>query len=209
VGRVWKDADMTGGYSESMVALIEEFGRLPGIGKKTAERLAYHVLRSEPTEALRLADAIRRVKENVRRCTRCSNMAEGDLCDICRDAGRDTTTVCVVEQPKDLLALERVGTYRGVYHVLHGHLSPLDGMGPDQLTVEALVQRVRSGDVQEVIMATNPNLEGDGTALYVSNVLAPTGVKVTRLARGLASGGVIEFANVAMLGDAIEGRQNL
>ena len=197
---------MPGGYSESMVQLIEEFSKLPGIGNKSAERLAYHVLRSDAAEALCLADAIRQVKQNVHRCARCFNMAEDELCDICRDPRRDAATVCVVEQPKDLLAIEKAGTYHGVYHVLHGRIAPLDGIGPDQLTVDALVQRVRQGAIQEVIMATNPTMEGDGTALYVANLLASTGVKVTRLARGLASGSVIEFANVAMLSDALDGR---
>ena len=200
---------MSGGYSESMVELIDEFAKLPGIGRKSAERLAYHVLRSDPQEGLGLADAIRRVKQNVRRCARCFNMAEDELCDICRDASRDGATVCVVEQPKDLLAIEKAGTYRGVYHVLHGRIAPLEGIGPDQLTVDALVARVRTGEVNEIIMATNPTTEGDGTALYVANLLAPTGVAITRLARGLASGSVIEFANVTMLADAIEGRREL
>ena len=192
-----------------MVQLIDAFATLPGIGRKSAERLAYHVLRSDPAEVLPLADAIQRVKQKVRRCSRCYNMAEADLCDICRDPARDTAVVCVVEQPKDLLAIERVGTYRGVYHVLHGRLAPLDGIGPDELTIDALERRVRQGTVNEVIMATNPNLEGDGTALFLSNLLAPTGVTITRLARGLASGSVIEFANVAMLGDALDGRSRL
>lgn len=200
---------MSSGYSESMVQLIDAFATLPGIGRKSAERLAYHVLRSDPAEVLPLADAIQRVKQKVRRCSRCYNMAEADLCDICRDPARDTAVVCVVEQPKDLLAIERVGTYRGVYHVLHGRLAPLDGIGPDELTIDALERRVRQGTVNEVIMATNPNLEGDGTALFLSNLLAPTGVTITRLARGLASGSVIEFANVAMLGDALDGRSRL
>ena len=200
---------MSGGYSESMVQLIEEFGKLPGIGHKSAERLAYHVLCSDPAEALRLATAVRNVKQNVRRCERCFNMAESDLCDICRDPSRDAGTVCVVEQPKDLLAIERVGTYRGVYHVLHGRIAPLENVGPDQLTIDALARHVRTGEVKELIMATNPTLEGDGTALYLSSLLAPTGVRITRLARGLASGSVIEFANVAMLGDALEGRREL
>ena len=200
---------MSGGYSESMVQLIDEFAKLPGIGKKSAERLAYHVLRSDPAEVLGLADAIRQVKQKVRRCARCFNMAEGELCDVCRNPRRDASIVCVVEQPKDLLAIEKVGTYHGVYHVLHGRIAPLEGMGPDQLTVDALVQRVRGGEVTEVIMGTNPTLEGDGTALYIANLLAPTGVKITRLARGLASGSVIEFANVSMLSDALDGRSEL
>jgi len=195
------------GYSQSMVHLIEQLRGLPGIGNKTAERLAYHILRCDRDEALALADAIRAVKEKIRTCRQCFHMAEDELCDICKDTRRDGAVVCVVEQPKDLLAIEETGNYHGLYHVLHGHIAPLDGVGPDQLTIEALVNRVRGGGVREIIMGTNPNLEGDGTALYISNVLSALGVEITRLARGLASGSVLEFANKTMLSDALGGRQ--
>src|SRR5262249_29482355 len=149
--------------SQSLNKLIEEFGKLPGIGKKSAERLTYHVLRVGRQEALALADAIRDVKENVRYCQNCYNLTEQELCEICRDPKRDRTQICVVEQPRDLIALEQAGTYRGLYHVLLGRIAPLDGIGPEQLTIEKLVSRVAAGEAGEVIMATNPTVEGDGT----------------------------------------------
>jgi recombination protein RecR len=182
-------------------------GKLPGIGPKTAERLTHHLVSASRQEVLALADALRAIKETVRRCRQCHNLTEGDLCAVCADPRRDASVVCVVEQPRDLAALERAGTYRGVYHVLHGQLAPLDGVGPERLTIDSLVDRVRQGGVQEVIMATNPTLDGDGTALYLANVLAPTGVRVTRLARGVPSGSGLEFANNQMLADALEGRR--
>ncbi len=193
--------------SESVSRLMEEFGKLPGIGKKTAERLTYHVLRQHKSEALALADAIRDVKENVRYCRVCYNLAEQELCSICQDPRRDRALLCVVEQPRDLMALEDSGTYKGLYHVLLGRIAPLEGVGPEQLTVDGLVERVRSGEVSEVIMATNPTLEGDGTALYISNRLADFPVQITRLARGITSGSVLEFANKEILADAMLGRQ--
>ena len=156
---------------------------------------------------LALADALRAVKENVRRCSQCCNLTEGDLCPLCSDPRRDPTTVCVVEQPRDVTALERSGTYKGLYHVLHGRLAPLDNVGPEDLTVEQLLRRVQGGSVREVIMATNPTLEGDGTALLASNLLAETGVTITRLARGLPSGSSLELANAQMLAEALDGRR--
>jgi recombination protein RecR len=197
------------GYSGAVDRLIAEFGRLPGVGAKTAERLAHHILKCPVEEALALAEAIRDVKDRVRHCQTCSNLTEADepLCSICRDPRRDPGLVCVVEQPRDLIALERAGTFGGVYHVLLGRLAPLQGMGPEQLTIDALEARVRSGAVRELIMATNPNLEGDGTALFIATRLAEFGVPITRLARGLASGSVLEFANKEMLADALNGRQ--
>jgi recombination protein RecR len=187
---------------------MNELGKLPGIGPKTAERLTHFLLAAEPRQVLALADALRAVKENVRRCSQCCNLTEGELCELCSDPRRDPTTVCVVEQPRDVTALERSGTYKGLYHVLHGRLAPLDNVGPEDLTVEQLLRRVQSGTVREVIMATNPTLEGDGTALYLSSVLATSDVRVTRLARGLPSGSVLEFANSQMLADALEGRRS-
>lgn len=195
--------------SQSVQRLIDEFARLPGIGKKSAERLAYHVLRVPPQEALGLAEAIRAVKENVRYCRECSNLAEGELCEICQDPRRDPTQLCVVEQPRDLMALEAAGAYRGLYHVLLGRLAPLEGIGPEQLTIDRLLDRVRQGTVREVIMGTNPTLEGDGTALYISNLLQDFPVEVTRLARGLTTGSVLELANKEMLSEAMSGRQRL
>jgi recombination protein RecR len=193
--------------SESLGQLVENLARLPGIGKKSAERLAYHLLRVHKTEALALADAIRNVRENVHYCKQCFNLAEGDLCAICRDARRDAGLLCVVEQPRDLIALEQAACYNGLYHVLLGRLAPLEGIGPDQLTLDKLVERVRGGAVRELIMATNPTVEGDGTALFITNLLADTGVQFTRLARGITSGSVLEFANKEILADALSGRQ--
>ena len=193
--------------TESIAALVDEFAKLPGIGRKSAERLAYHVLRVHKTEALALADAIRNVKENVRYCRICFNLAEQEECGICREARRDQSLLCVVEQPRDLIALEQPGTYNGLYHVLLGRIAPLDGIGPDQLTIDQLVERVRKGSFREIIMGTNPTLEGDGTALYISNALAGLPVEITRLARGITSGSVLEFANKEILADALAGRQ--
>jgi recombination protein RecR len=193
--------------TDSVTRLVEEFAKLPGIGKKSAERLAYHVLRVSRSEALGFADAIRAVKENVRHCSACYNLAEGELCVICQDSKRDKSVLCVVEQPRDLMALEQAGNFRGLYHVLLGRIAPLEGVGPDQLTIDALVERVRTGAFREVIMGTNPTLEGDGTALYISNRLADFPIEITRLARGITSGSVLEFANREILADALAGRQ--
>src|SRR5713226_10161834 len=187
--------------------LMQELGKLPGVGPKSAERLAHHLLAASRADVLALAEALRAIKDNIRQCRQCHYLTEGELCHVCADARRDTATICVVEQPRDLMALERAGTYRGLYHVLHGRLAPLDNIGPEQLTIDSLLRRVRQGGVQEVIMATNPTLEGDGTALYLANLLADTGVRITRLARGLSSGSVLEFANNQMLADALEGRR--
>jgi recombination protein RecR len=191
----------------AIARLTQELGKLPGIGPKTAERLTHYLLAADRGDVLALADALRAVKDQVHACRQCFNLTEGELCNLCADPRRDASLVCVVEQARDLAALERAGTYRGLYHVLQGRLAPLDNVGPEQLTIDALLRRVQRGGVQEVIMATNPTLEGDGTALYISNLLAGTGVRVTRLARGLPSGSVLEFANNQMLADALEGRR--
>jgi recombination protein RecR len=193
--------------SESVTKLVDEFAKLPGIGRKSAERLAYHILRVHQSEAFALSDAIRSVKENVRYCRSCYNLTEQEECEICRDPKRDRTQLCIVEQPRDLIALEQPGTYRGMYHVLLGRIAPLDGVSPEDLTIEALVERIRHGAFREVIMATNPTLEGDGTALYISNLLAGMPLEITRLARGITSGSVLEFANKEILADALAGRQ--
>jgi recombination protein RecR len=187
--------------------LIQELSKLPGIGPKSAERLTHYLLAADRQQVMDLAEALRGIKERVRPCRQCYNLTEGELCSICADPRRDASIICVVEQVRDLAALERTGRYRGVYHVLQGRLAPLENIGPEDLTVNQLVQRVRQGGVKEVIMATNPTLEGDGTLLYISNLLEPTGVRITRLARGLPSGSVLEFANNQMLADALEGRQ--
>lgn len=189
--------------------LVDQLGKLPGIGRKTAERLAYHLLRVHESEAIALSDSIRRVRENVRYCKKCFNLSENDLCTVCNDTRRDETRLCIVEQPRDLMALEQSGVYRGLYHVLLGRIAPLDGIGPDQLTIEPLIDRVRTGNVAEVIMATNPNVEGDGTSLYISNLLSEFPVEITRLARGVTSGSVLEYTNKEILADALSGRQKL
>lgn len=193
--------------TESVAALIDQLARLPGIGRKSAERLAYHLLRVPKGEALALADAIRNVRENVRYCRVCFNLAEGELCTICLDPKRDRAVLCVVEQARDLMSLEQAGVYRGLYHVLLGRIAPLDGVGPDQLTIPQLVARVREGGVHEVIMATNPTVEGDGTALHLSNLLAEFPLQITRLARGITTGSVLEYTNKEILADALAGRQ--
>jgi len=197
------------GYAAAVDRLIAALGRMPGIGAKSAERLAHHLLKCPAEEALELAEAIRAAKQQIRHCQVCFHLTEADqsLCSICRDPRRDRTTVCVVEQSRDLMTLEKAGAFHGVYHVLLGRLAPLSGMGPEQLTIDALVARVHSGTIRELIMATNPNLEGDGTALLIANRLGQSGLRITRLARGLASGGTLEFANRDMLSDAFAGRQ--
>lgn len=195
------------GYSESMVSLIKELGRLPGIGEKSAERLAYHILRSPSEDALRLAQAIRDVKEKVRQCSVCCNMGETDPCHICGDLARDHSVICVVEEPKDLLAMERAATFRGVYHVLGGRIAPLDGMDPEKLMLAQLIARVKSGEVREVVLALNPNMEGDLTAHHVAGLVKEHGVKVTQIARGIPPGSQIEYASQAILSDAMKGRR--
>ena len=194
-------------FGEAVGRLVDEFSNLPGIGRKTAERLANHILSCRPQEALALADAIRDVKQSVRRCEKCANLTDQPLCSVCRDPRRDPTVVCIVEQPRDVTALESSGAYTGTYHVLWGRISPLEGQEPEDLTLDLLMKRVRADAVQEVIMATNPTLEGDGTALYIANLLQDSGVRITRLARGIPTGSVLEFANKEMLADALTGRQ--
>jgi recombination protein RecR len=193
--------------TQSVTNLIDQLAKLPGIGRKSAERIGYHLLRVSKAEALAIAEAIRDVKENVRYCKTCYNLAESEECEICCDVKRDRSILCVVEQPRDLIALESAGTYKGLYHVLLGRIAPLEGLGPEQLTIEPLVARVRSGQFREVIMATNPTLEGDGTALFISHQLAELPVEITRLARGITTGSVLEFANKEILTDALSGRQ--
>ena len=200
---------MTDVYTESLNKLIEQFGKLPGVGPRTAERLAFYILNAEPAEAMALAGAIKDVKGKIKRCKICNNLSEGPTCQICCDTRRDKSLICVVEQPKDIINLEKTGACKWVYHVLGGHISPLEGTEPSDLTIDQLIERVRNGDVKEVIMATNPNMAGDGTALYISSLLRPAGVKITRLARGLPTGTTIEYASGKMLTDAIIGRQKL
>ena len=194
-------------FGPAVANLVDQFSNLPSVGNRTAERLAHHILACHETEALALADAIREVKSSIRSCDECFNLTETDVCRICSSGQRNKSVVCIVEQPRDVIALEASGMYEGVYHVLRGRISPLEGIGPEDLTIDALVRRVRRDGVQELIMATNPTLEGDGTALFISNLLAADPVTITKLARGIASGSVLEFANKEMLADAMRGRQ--
>ena len=187
--------------------LISAFSSLPSIGKKSAERLAYHVLKMPNEEALEFAESIRAVKENLKPCRNCFNLSENEECVICEDPRRDQSVLCVVEQVRDLLAIEQAGSFRGVYHVLQGRLSPLDGVGPEKLSIETLISRLQEGVIREVIMGTTPNVEGDGTALAIANRLAGLPVTITRLARGLTVGASLEQANQDMLADAIASRQ--
>ncbi len=187
--------------------LIDAFANLPSIGKKSAERLAYHVLKMPNEEAIEFAESIRAVKENLRPCKTCFNLSESEECDICKDPRRDQNVLCVVEQVRDLLAIEQAGSFRGLYHVLQGRLSPLDGVGPEKLSINTLVTRLKEGVIREVIMGTTPNVEGDGTALAIATRLAGLPVTITRLARGLTVGASLEQANRDMLADAIASRQ--
>ncbi len=195
-------------YSAAPITrLVEEFHRLPGIGPKTAQRLTYYMIRMPDDHARALAEAILAVKERVEMCSRCFNITEHDPCRICSDPGRDTAMICVVEEPLDILALERTHSYNGVYHVLHGVISPMNGIGPDELKIEPLLGRLKDGTVQELILATNPNLEGEATAMYLHRLLSPLAIRLTRPARGLPVGGDLEYADEATLSRAMEGRQ--
>ena len=196
-------------YAPPVARLLEELERLPGIGPKSAQRLAFYLLRADAEYAERLAEAILELKRSVRFCSRCFNFSEGDLCEICADTQRDAATVCVVEEPRDVVAVERTGEFRGLYHVIQGVLSPIDGIGPDELKIRELVERVGADDVQEVIVATNPNVEGETTALYISRLLKPVGVRVTRIASGLPVGGDLEYADEVTLGRALEARREM
>ncbi|GKS56638.1 recombination protein RecR [Nitrospira sp.] len=199
----------TGDQEGLLGGLIRELVRLPGIGQKTAQRLAFHLLKAERDEALRLADAIRAVKDGLSFCRDCRNIAEGDLCDLCRDPRRDRTKILVVEEPSTLYAIERTRTYRGLYHVLLGVLSPIDGIGPDEIKAQELIDRVKAGGVQEVIIATNPTIEGEATALYLTKQLKPSGVRVSRIAYGIPVGMDIEYADEVTLIKSLEGRRDL
>jgi recombination protein RecR len=198
---------VTSPYAGPVQALIDELGRLPGIGPKSAQRIAYYLLRAAPDDAQRLARAITEAKARITWCRRCFNIAEGELCRFCVDGGRDDSMLCVVEEPRDVVAVERTHEYRGRYHVLQGAISPIEGIGPEQLRVRELLVRVEAEGVREVILATNPNVEGEATAMYLARLLRPLGVRVTRLASGLPVGGDLEYADEVTLGRAFEGRR--
>ena len=195
--------------SECVERLTDALAMMPGIGRKSAERLAYHILRMSNEQAEQLAGAIRQVKLTIRQCTVCSLLSETDPCHVCSASGRDRSTICVVEDSRDAAAIEQSGGYDGLYHVLCGRLAPLDGMGPEHLTVPGLLERLTGGEVKEVILATNPDMEGDATALFVQEALRGVPVKVTRLARGIPSGSQLQYADAAILADALDGRREL
>lgn len=196
-------------YAPPIARLLEELERLPGIGPKSAQRLAYHILRGDMAAAERLADAIVEVKRSIHFCARCFNFAEAELCDICGNPRRDTSVICVVEEPRDVVAVERTGEFHGVYHVLQGAISPIDGIGPEQLRIRELVDRLGAGGITELIVATDPDIEGETTALYIARLAKPLDVRVTRIASGLPVGGDLEYADEVTLGRAIEARREL
>jgi len=196
-------------YEGVVQDLIDELGRLPGVGPKSAQRIAFHVLAADPVDVRRLAHVLVEVKDRVRFCSICGNVAEEETCRICRDARRDPAVLCVVEEPKDVVAIERTREFRGRYHVLGGAISPIDGIGPDELRIRELLPRLQDGTVVEVILATDPNLEGEATATYLTRLLRPMGLRVTRLASGLPVGGDLEYADEVTLGRAFEGRRSV
>lgn len=195
--------------SEPIANLIEQFNRLPGIGPKTASRLTFYLLRASREQSQSLAQALGELKERTILCSRCFNVDVNDLCAVCRDVSRDQSIICVVEEPLDLVAIERSGRYRGLYHVLHGAISPVEGVGPEEIKAHELLARLRDGTVCEVLLATNPNMEGEATAMYLARLIKPVGIRVTRLARGLPMGGDLEYADEITLARAIEGRSTI
>jgi len=196
-------------YAAPVQELIDELGRLPGVGPKSAQRIAFYLLKVSKEDAVRLARAIAEVKDKVRFCAQCFNVAEDELCGICADPRRDTTVVCVVEEPRDLVAVEKTGEFKGRYHVLQGAISPIEGIGPEQLRIRELLDRIGREGIDEVILCTNPNLEGEATALYLGRLLKPMGLRVTRIASGLPVGGDLEYADELTLGRALEGRRDI
>ncbi|MDG2300487.1 MAG: recombination mediator RecR [Acidimicrobiales bacterium] len=196
-------------YTPAVQTLIDELGKLPGVGPKSAQRIAFHLVKIADEEAIRLSDAIRDAKEKVRFCDKCFNMSDEVICDICSDSRRDPSLVCVVEEPRDIVAVERTQEYKGFYHVLQGAINPIDGIGPEQLRVRELLTRLQENPISEVILCTNPNIEGEATAMYLARLLEPLGVSVTRIASGLPVGGDLEYADELTLGRALEGRREI
>jgi len=196
-------------YAGPVQDLIDELGRLPGVGPKSAQRIAFYLLKASKEDALRLSRSIVEVKDRISFCRRCFNVAEGELCSMCSDTRRDPSIVCVVEEPRDIVAVEKTGEYSGLYHVLQGAISPIEGIGPEQLRIRELLARIETESVSEVILCTNPNLEGEATAMYLARMLTPLGVKVTRIASGLPVGGDLEYADELTLGRALEGRRQV
>ena len=196
-------------YEGAIQDLIDELGRLPGIGPKSAQRIAFHIIQSERVDTTRLVEVLRTVKERVKFCTECGNLSEEELCRICRDPRRENTTICVVEESKDVIAIEKTREFRGRYHVLGGAISPIDGIGPENLRIRELLTRLASTEIQEIIIATDPNLEGEATATYLTRLIKPMGIKISRLASGLPVGGDLEYADEVTLGRAFEGRRTV
>lgn len=196
-------------YAEPIAMLIEELSKLPGIGKKTAQRLAYHILNVSNMEAMSLANAIVNAKRNIKYCSICNNLTQKDPCNLCSDDKRDKSTICVVEGPKDVVAMEKTREYRGLYHVLHGSISPMDGIGPEEIKIKELLVRLQDDTVKEIILATNPTIEGEATAMYISRLLKPTGIKMTRIAYGIPVGGDLEYADEVTLSKALHGRREI
>ena len=196
-------------YAEPVARLIEELGKLPGIGPKTAQRLAFYLLNGDPLEARQLAKAIVNAREKISYCSVCSNLTDIDPCYICRDESRNKSMLCVVEDPRDVVAIERTREFKGFYHVLQGAISPMEGIGPDQLKVKELLTRLQGDEVKEIIVATNPNIEGEATAMYLARLIKPLGIKITRIAHGLPVGGDLEYADEVTLSKAFEGRREL
>lgn len=196
-------------FARPLAELIAELEKLPGVGPKSAQRLAYHLLKTTDAEANRLADAIRHAKEKLRFCSSCQNISEAEVCAICQDGRRDRSVLCVVAEPRDIAAVERINEYKGQYHVLHGLMSPMDGIGPEQLRVKELLHRLSGHEVEEVILATNPTIEGDATALYLAKLIKPTGIRVSRLAHGMPVGGELDYADSATLLSALEYRREM
>lgn len=196
-------------YAKPLSRLINELSRLPGIGGKTAQRLAFHILSMDDKEAMALADAIKTAKESMTYCSVCGNLTDTDPCAICADESRDKSTICIVESPKDVVAMEKIREYRGYYHVLHGVISPMDGIGPDDINLKSLIVRLQDEAVKEIIIATNPNIEGEATAMYIARLIKPSGIKVSRIAHGIPVGGDLEYADEVTLLKAVEGRREL
>ena len=196
-------------YAKPLSRLINELSKLPGIGGKTAQRLAFHILSMDDRDALALSDAIRTAKSSMRYCSVCGNLTDEDPCAICSDESRDISTICVVESSKDVIAMEKIREYRGYYHVLHGAISPMDGIGPEDINLKSLIERLRDERIKEVIIATNPNIEGEATAMYIARLIKPSGIRVSRIAHGIPVGGDLEYADEATLLKAVEGRHEL
>ncbi len=196
-------------YAKPLNKLINELSKLPGIGGKTAQRLAFHILSMDDLDAIALSDAIREAKQDMKYCSICGNLTDEDPCSICRDASRDKSTICVVESPRDVVAMEKIKEYRGYYHVLHGAISPMDGIGPADINLQSLITRLQDEAVKELIIATNPTIEGEATAMYIARLIKPSGIKVSRIAHGIPVGGDLEYADEVTLLKAVEGRREL